>query len=104
MRESALRSNVKLYASQWKTKKNKNKFLQTVHMFGMLIYISFLFGLVLRFSPGGSCCPRRGFQDVFKRRIGDEIEATTHKHTAVNFPHFIRLVKGILKGTKGLFS
>lgn len=45
---SALRSNVKLYASQWKKKQD----LQTVHMFGMLIYISFLFGLVLRFSLG----------------------------------------------------
>lgn len=33
----------------------KKKVLQIVHMFGMLIYISFLFGLVLRFSQGGSC-------------------------------------------------
>lgn len=42
-------------------KKKKKKVLQTVHMFGMLIYISFLFGLVLRFSRGGwgwwgGCC------------------------------------------------
>lgn len=30
----------------------KNNVLQTVHMFGMLIYISFLFRLVLKFSRG----------------------------------------------------
>lgn len=93
-------------------RKKNNTFLQTVHMFGMLIYIffSFLFGLVLRFSRGEELLlsTKRGFQAVLKkqqkRRIRDEIEATTHKHTAVNFPHFIPSVKGILKGIKGLFS
>lgn len=55
---------------------NEKEFLQTVHMFGMLIYISFLFGLEV-FTRGGSCS-WKGFWDVLKE-LSDEIKATSHK-------------------------
>lgn len=78
-------------------KKKKKKVLQTVHMFGMLIYISFLFGLVLRFSRGGwglgvgGVVVTESFQTVLNRnRIMDETEAHDTNTQLYNFPYFIQ--------------
>lgn len=90
-----MKLNVKLYTSQCGGKK---KVLQTVHMFGMLIYISFLLGFEVLVGGGKS------FTKRFSRITRTGVKAKTGKHTAVNCHHFIQSLKGILKRMKGLFS
>lgn len=74
---------------------NEKKDLQTVHMFDMLIYISFLFGIVLRFLGGAGEVVL-----IVKRCFEMKSRRPRHKHAAVIFPHLIQLVKGILRGQK----
>lgn len=78
------RSNVKLYASQWRKKK---VFADCSHVWYVNLYFLFIWACLEVLARGKLLSTKR-FSSRFKRRIRDEIEATTHKHAAVQLSSF----------------